>query len=103
MNCDILPSVCPAIWLIELDKLDSRLAIKEAREAFLNSNMTTIPPTTPSDEPENITFNTTIDLSVLSDVGVGHHTKIERSFQSKLSILDTSGSGQHSNKGDHRY
>ena len=39
-------SVCPSIWLIELDKLDTRLALKEAREAFLNSNMTTVPPTT---------------------------------------------------------
>ena len=41
-NC----SVCPSIWLIELDKLDKRLVAKEAREAFLNSNMTTLPPTT---------------------------------------------------------
>jgi hypothetical protein len=38
--------VCPSIWLIELDKLDARLAIKEAREAFLRSNLTTNPPTT---------------------------------------------------------
>ena len=39
-------SVCPSIWLIELDKLDTRLAIKEAREAFLSYNLTTYPPTT---------------------------------------------------------
>lgn len=39
-------SVCPSIWLIELDKLDKRLAAREAREAFLSSNMTTLPPTT---------------------------------------------------------
>ena len=39
-------SVCPSIWLIELDKLDKRLVAKEAREAFLSSNMTTLPPTT---------------------------------------------------------
>ena len=39
-------SVCPAIWLIELDKLGTRLAIKEAREAFLSLNSTTFPPTT---------------------------------------------------------
>ena len=42
----ICSSVCPSIWLIELDKLDARLVIKEAREAFLNSNLTTLPPTT---------------------------------------------------------
>ena len=39
-------SVCPSIWLIELDKLDKRLAAKVAREAFLSSNLTTLPPTT---------------------------------------------------------
>ena len=39
-------SVCPAIWLIELDKLGTRLAIKEARDAFLSLNSTTFPPTT---------------------------------------------------------
>ena len=42
----ISSSVCPSIWLIELDKLDARLVIKKAREAFLNSNLTTLPPTT---------------------------------------------------------
>ena len=39
-------SVCPSIWLIELDKLDKRVAAKVAREAFENSNLTTLPPTT---------------------------------------------------------
>ena len=39
-------SVCPSIWLIELDKLDKRVEAKIAREAFENSNLTTQPPTT---------------------------------------------------------
>ena len=38
--------VCPSIWLIELDKLDKRVEAKIAREAFENSNLTTLPPTT---------------------------------------------------------
>lgn len=41
-----ISSVCPSIWLIELDKLDKRVAAKIAREAFENSNLTTLPPTT---------------------------------------------------------
>ena len=41
-----ISSVCPSIWLIELDKLDKRVAAKVAREAFENSNLTTLPPTT---------------------------------------------------------
>ena len=77
-NC----SVCPSIWLIELDKLDKRLIAKEAREAFLSSNMTTLPPTT-TDSPDfgfdvfsgvsmnnNETFNNSLDLGMFSDVGV---------------------------------
>ena len=46
----ILFSVCPSIWLIELDKLDKRLEAKIAREAFLSSNITTLPPTTTEGE-----------------------------------------------------
>ena len=42
------PSVCPSIWLIELDKLDGRIAVKEAREALLYSNYTTAFPMTSS-------------------------------------------------------
>ena len=47
-------SVCPSIWLIELDKLDKRLIAKEAREAFLSSNLTTLPPTTTDSKLEEI-------------------------------------------------
>ena len=88
-------SVCPAIWLIELDKLGTRLAIKEARDAYLSLNSTTFPPTTtqgrtglvwtisihyyPPLGPEygldvlylNESLNSSLDLSILSDVGVG--------------------------------
>ena len=68
--------------MIELDKLDKRLIAKEAREAFLSSNMTTLPPTT-TDSPDfgfdvfsgvsmnnNETFNNSLDLGMFSDVGV---------------------------------
>ena len=41
-----LVSACPAIWLIELDKLSTRLAIRDAREALLALNLTTFPPVT---------------------------------------------------------
>ena len=86
--------------MIELDKLDKRLIAKEAREAFLSSNMTTLPPTTTDSkkimifpESENLdlnisapdfgfdvfssvgmnnneTYNNSLDLGMFSDVGV---------------------------------
>ena len=91
-----ISSVCPSIWLIELDKLDKRVAAKIAREAFENSNLTTLPPTTTigmiyvildakmirfinlgpmfgfelMSESSNETFNTSLDLAMFGDVGV---------------------------------
>ena len=39
-------SVCPAIWLIELDRLEDRISIEQAKEMIFSFNYTTSPPTT---------------------------------------------------------
>ena len=57
--------MCPSIWLIELDKLDKRLAAKVAREAFLSSNLTTLPPTTTEGWYLSCSYN--IKLSIITD------------------------------------
>ncbi|XP_023337543.1 uncharacterized protein LOC111708415 [Eurytemora carolleeae] len=73
-----LTSVCPAIWLIELDKLDTRLQQKESREMLLSGNYSTFSTLLSDgmvDDTEdrigfNSTLNTTLDLNVLKDVGI---------------------------------
>ena len=87
-----LASVCPSIWLIELDKLDTRLAIKmkESLEQLHPSGLPTMEITTSTTTSSSTTTimssvylnnsqeggdmsndsNTKVDLGVLKDVGV---------------------------------
>ena len=66
-----LASVCPSIWLIELDKLDTRLVKKESMEIehVTGSTETTLLMTIDSiiEDPDQ---NKSVDLSVLKDVGI---------------------------------
>ena len=84
-----LASVCPSIWLIELDKLDTRLEKKENMENLappsddpLNLSSPTIltpsSPMTSAESPLNQSSN--VDLGVLTDVGV----RADFSFLKKL-------------------
>ena len=76
-----LASVCPSIWLIELDKLDTRMAKKENMESHalpssdqpLNITPTILTssiPSTSAKSPEMINGTSKVDLGVLKDVGV---------------------------------
>ena len=73
-----LASVCPSIWLIELDKLDTRLAKKESLESQefpIEETSTTTEAIVPSSamvtsaDPNEANFSK-VDLGVLKDVGV---------------------------------
>ena len=72
-----LASVCPSIWLIELDKLDTRLAKKEMMEnsqsemAIVNATKPAASaiPASASSVPTP-TNGSKVDLGVLKDVGV---------------------------------
>ena len=91
-----LASVCPSIWLIELDKLDTRLAIKmkESLEQLHPSGLPTMEITTSTTTSSSTTTimssfylnnsqegdmsndsNTKVDLGVLKDVGVRSQNK----------------------------
>ena len=93
-------SVCPAIWLIELDKLDTRLALQvnickyrfcdatlettqEAREAALLNNQTTIAPTTTM---MMTTSNPDFGLDLLSQ-----NDSFNKSLDIDLSVLNDIG------------
>lgn len=68
--------MCPSIWLIELDKLDTRLAKKESLESqsseFPSDETTTavVPSSVASADPTEGNFSTKVDLGVLKDFGV---------------------------------
>lgn len=72
-----LASVCPSIWLIELDKLDTRLAKKESFESHSSETELIVETSTPMDlpmdptEPAAVNISSKVDLGVLKDVGVG--------------------------------
>ena len=96
-------SVCPAIWLIELDKLDTRLALQvwdksaqkyrnvakfwftnqEAREAALLNNQTTMAPTTTM---MMTTSNPDFGLDLLSQ-----NDSFNKSLDIDLSVLNDIG------------
>eukprot|EP00093_Oithona_nana_P006305 06305.XXX_58063_56884_1 [CDS] Oithona nana genome sequencing. len=73
-----LASVCPSIWLIELDKLDTRLAKKESMEIehVTDPTETTllmtelVPPIIEDLNDDGNSLNKSMDLSVLKDVGI---------------------------------
>ena len=110
-----LASVCPSIWLIELDKLDTRLAKKEELEArqagievststttsspILNALVTT---TIPNEEIFNETIEgnkngSGVNLGVLKDVGVSSLHVCKRIILTYANLItDTSRSGKHS-------
>ena len=83
-----LASVCPSIWLIELDKLDTRLEKKELMEAriaeplattttelttsspFMNALVTTSIPFEADNDTSTGANGTKVNLGVLKDVGI---------------------------------
>jgi hypothetical protein len=71
-----LSSVCPSIWLIELDKLDTRLAKKESLESLEVQVEEAVPTLLTSTSTSGVPLNQSSDLGdlgVLKDVGVNSH------------------------------